>query len=33
MRVTQGAFSFLADLTDIEIRAQIDYALSKGWAC
>ena len=33
MRVTQGAFSFLPDLTDTEIRAQIDYALSKGWAC
>jgi ribulose-bisphosphate carboxylase small chain len=33
MRVTQGAFSFLPDLTDTEIRAQIDYALSRGWAC
>jgi ribulose-bisphosphate carboxylase small chain len=33
MRITQGAFSFLPDLTDKEIRAQIDYALSKGWAC
>ena len=33
MRITQGAFSFLPDLTDAEIRAQIDYALSKGWAC
>ncbi len=33
MRVTQGAFSFLPDLTDAEIRAQIDYALGKGWAC
>lgn len=33
MRVTQGTFSFLPDLTDDEIRAQIEYALSKGWAC
>jgi len=33
MRITQGAFSFLPDLTDAEIRAQIDYALGKGWAC
>jgi ribulose-bisphosphate carboxylase small chain len=33
MRITQGAFSFLPDLTDAEIRAQVDYALSKGWAC
>lgn len=32
MRITQGTFSFLPDLTDAEIRAQIDYALSKGWA-
>jgi ribulose-bisphosphate carboxylase small chain len=33
MRITQGAFSFLPDLTDGEIRAQVNYALSKGWAC
>jgi ribulose-bisphosphate carboxylase small chain len=33
MRVTQGTFSFLPDLTDHEIKAQIDYALGKGWAC
>jgi len=32
MRVTQGTFSFLPDLTDDEIRAQIDYALAQGWA-
>jgi ribulose-bisphosphate carboxylase small chain len=32
MRITQGAFSFLPDLTDAEIRAQIDYALDQGWA-
>ncbi|CAM2186104.1 Ribulose bisphosphate carboxylase small subunit [Paraburkholderia sacchari] len=33
MRLTQGTFSFLPDLTDTEIRAQIDYALREGWAC
>ena len=32
MRVTQGTFSFLPDLTDEEIEAQIRYALGKGWA-
>ena len=32
MRITQGTFSFLPDLTDEEIRAQIDYALAQGWA-
>jgi ribulose-bisphosphate carboxylase small chain len=32
MRVTQGTFSFLPDLTDKEIRAQIEYALKNGWA-
>lgn len=32
MRITQGTFSFLPDLTDPEITAQIAYALSKGWA-
>jgi ribulose-bisphosphate carboxylase small chain len=33
MRITQGTFSFLPDLTDDEIRAQIQYALDQGWAC
>jgi len=33
MRITQGTFSFLPDLTDDEVRAQIDYALGRGWAC
>ena len=33
MRITQGTFSFLPELADDEIRAQIDYALRKGWAC
>jgi len=32
MRLTQGTFSFLPDLTDIQIGSQIDYALSHGWA-
>jgi ribulose-bisphosphate carboxylase small chain len=32
MRVTQGTFSFLPDLTDAEISAQVDYALRQGWA-
>jgi ribulose-bisphosphate carboxylase small chain len=32
MRLTQGAFSFLPDLTDAQIRAQIEYCLGKGWA-
>ena len=32
MRVTQGQFSFLPDLTDQQISAQIQYALDKGWA-
>jgi ribulose-bisphosphate carboxylase small chain len=32
MRITQGAFSFLPDLTDAQIRSQVDYCLSKGWA-
>ena len=32
MRVTQGCFSFLPDLTDDQIRAQVQYCLSKSWA-
>ena len=32
MRITQGTFSFLPDLTDPQIQAQIAYCLSKGWA-
>jgi len=31
-RLTQGQFSFLPDLTDEQITAQIKYALSHGWA-
>ncbi|MFO7276292.1 MAG: ribulose bisphosphate carboxylase small subunit [Pseudomonadota bacterium] len=32
MRLTQGTFSFLPDLTDEQIRAQLEYCLQKGWA-
>ncbi len=32
MRLTQGTFSFLPDLSDAQIGAQIDYCLSNGWA-
>ena len=32
MRVTQGTFSFLPDLTGEQIEAQIHYALTNGWA-
>ncbi len=32
MRITQGTFSFLPDLDDTQIAAQIEYALSRGWA-
>src|ERR1700692_2784111 len=33
MRITQGTFAFLPELTDEEIGLQIDYALQQGWAC
>jgi ribulose-bisphosphate carboxylase small chain len=32
MRLTQGQFSFLPDLTDEQIEAQITYALGNGWS-
>jgi ribulose-bisphosphate carboxylase small chain len=32
MRVTQGTFSYLPDLTDAEITAQVRYAMARGWA-
>jgi ribulose-bisphosphate carboxylase small chain len=32
MRLTQGQFSFLPDLTDEEITKQVSYALDQGWA-
>jgi ribulose-bisphosphate carboxylase small chain len=31
-RLTQGQFSFLPDLSDAQIAAQIDYALGRGWS-
>jgi ribulose-bisphosphate carboxylase small chain len=33
MRITQGTFSYLPDLTDEEIFAQVTYAQVHGWAC
>ncbi|WP_433335843.1 ribulose bisphosphate carboxylase small subunit [Spirillospora sp. CA-294931] len=33
MRITQGTFSHLPDLTDEEIAAQVAYALEQGWSC
>ena len=32
MRLTQGTFSFLPDLTDTQISAQLEYCLEQGWA-
>jgi len=32
MRITQGTFSFLPDLTDEQISKQVEYALGQGWA-
>jgi len=32
MRLTQGTFSFLPDLTDAQISGQIQYCLGKGWS-
>ena len=32
MRLTQGTFSFLPDLTVAQIGAQIEYCLAHGWA-
>ncbi|WP_194712000.1 ribulose bisphosphate carboxylase small subunit [Noviherbaspirillum soli] len=32
MRITQGTFSFLPDLSDEQIIKQLDYCLDKGWA-
>jgi ribulose-bisphosphate carboxylase small chain len=31
MRITQGTFSHLPDLTDPEITAQVQYALANDW--
>jgi ribulose-bisphosphate carboxylase small chain len=32
MKVTQGTFSYLPDLTDAQIKAQIQYCLDNDWA-
>ena len=32
MRITQGTFSYLPDLTDEQVEAQLRYALRNGWA-
>jgi ribulose-bisphosphate carboxylase small chain len=32
VRITQGTFSYLPDLTDAEITAQLQYAIDQGWA-
>jgi len=32
MRLTQGTFSFLPDLTDQQIETQVRYCLTNGWA-
>jgi ribulose-bisphosphate carboxylase small chain len=32
MRIMQGTFSSLPDLTDEEIAAQLGYAMAQGWA-
>jgi ribulose-bisphosphate carboxylase small chain len=32
MRITQGCFSFLPDLTDEQIWSQIEYCLKQHWA-
>jgi ribulose-bisphosphate carboxylase small chain len=32
MRITQGAFSHLPDLSDEQIEAQVRYAVANGWA-
>jgi ribulose-bisphosphate carboxylase small chain len=32
MRVTQGTFSYLPDLSQDQVERQLAYALSRGWA-
>jgi ribulose-bisphosphate carboxylase small chain len=32
MRITQGCFSFLPDLTDEQITVQVEYCLGRNWA-
>jgi ribulose-bisphosphate carboxylase small chain len=32
MRITQGTFSFLPDLSDAQIVRQVEHCLARGWA-
>lgn len=32
MRITQGTFSYLPELSDAEVTAQLQYCLDNGWA-
>ena len=32
MRITQGCFSFLPDLTDQQTSAQVEFCLNNGWS-
>ena len=32
MKLRQGTFSFLPDLTDAEIHTQVQYCIDNGWA-
>jgi ribulose-bisphosphate carboxylase small chain len=32
MRITQGTFSFLPDLSNAQITRQVQYCLNRGWA-
>ena len=32
MRLTQGCFSFLPDLSDVQIERQVSYCINKGFA-
>ncbi len=32
MRITQGTFSFLPELTDEQIEAQMSYSVANGWS-
>ncbi len=32
MKITQGTFSYLPELTDEQIEAQLKYSVSHGWA-
>ena len=32
MRLTQGTFSYLPDLTDEQIRSQVEHCLRNGWS-